>query len=349
MSVARYSYINAKIRARNAELLSEEQWNALLGARDMLAALRVLDGTGYADLVRDFGADTTAHQIERALQEDFNQVFQEITNDTPEAIHHMLIWIQRKYQKENIKTLIRLRATESNRAMAERLLIPISPFTMETLLTLYEASDLRILASNIPDPFFKKLLEEITPAYEETDDLMVLEHTLDTTVLEHLYKEAAGLSGIDQDRTIALVGVEIDLINLMTSLRSHILGLSHERAQELLLPVEYELTLDLARNAIEVQSLEEAVEILQTSRYVKLVKNAWEAYELYQSLRVFEQVFHKYLRKTSRENMLGDPFHFGVILGYLNLKWYETMNLKALMHGKADHLDPNLIRRTLIL
>jgi vacuolar-type H+-ATPase subunit C/Vma6 len=47
--------------------------------------------------------------------------------------------------------------------------------------------------------------------------------------------------------------------------------------------------------------------------------------------------------------MLGFPFHFGVVLGFLNLKWFETLNLKAVMHGKAEKIDPSIIRRTLIL
>ncbi|MDO8055987.1 MAG: V-type ATPase subunit, partial [Candidatus Hermodarchaeota archaeon] len=182
MSVARYSYINAKIRARNSELLSNEQWNALLGARDMFAALRILDGTGYADLVREFDADTSSMEIERTLQGDFSTVFQEITRDAPEAVQSMLIWVQRKYQKENLKTLLRLHAGEADRNMAERLLIPIEPFTIELLLTLYDSADLHQLAKNIPDDFFKGVVGEAVKAYEETKDLMVLEHAIDTAV-----------------------------------------------------------------------------------------------------------------------------------------------------------------------
>jgi len=349
MSVARYSYINAKIRARNSELLSNEQWNALLGARDMFAALRILDGTGYADLVREFDADTSSMEIERTLQGDFSTVFQEITRDAPEAVQSMLIWVQRKYQKENLKTLLRLHAGEADRNMAERLLIPIEPFTIELLLTLYDSADLHQLAKNIPDDFFKGVVGEAVKAYEETKDLMVLEHAIDTAVYENLFSKAQSLGGTDRMHTERLIGVEIDMINMLTALRSHLLQLDKTTAKDLLLRKEFQLKRQVAEQAIDARTLEDAVDHLAVGHYAKFVKNAWEAYQLRESLRVFEHAFQSQILQASQEAMLGDPFHFGVILGYLNRKWFEIMNLKALMHGKSEKLDPNVIRRTLIL
>ena len=349
MSVARYSYINAKIRARNAELLSNEQWDAMLGARDMFAALRILDGTGYSDLVREFNADTSPMVIERALQGDFNTVFQEISRDAPESVHSMLIWVQRKYQKENLKTLLRLHAGEADRSMAERVLIPIEPFTVEFLLTLYDSTDLHQLAANIPDEFFKRVIGEAVTVYEETKDLMMLEHAIDAEVYENLFGKAETLSGTDRMHTLKLIGVEVDMINMLTTLRSHLLQLDKTTAKDLLLSKEFHLKREVAQQAIDAPTLEDAVNLLAVGHYAKFVRNAWEAYELRESLRVFEHAFQTQIFKASREAMLGDPFHFGVILGYLNRKWFEIVNLKALMHGKAEKLDPNMIHRTLIL
>jgi V/A-type H+-transporting ATPase subunit C len=349
MAVARYSYINAKIRARKAELLTEEQWDALLGARDMQAALRILDGTGYSDLVRELEANITADQLERILQEDFNNVLQEILIDAPEAAQKILIWVQRKYQKETIKGLIRLKAAGANREMAEQLLIPIEPFTSETLLTLYDAGDMSLLAQNLPIHFFKKLLEDALPAYEETEDLMGLEQVIDAAVFENLYKQTHTLSGKDFDHTEKLVGLEVDLINVLIGLRSHLLGLNKDQTKAMLLARNERKSYDLAYSAIDARTFEEAVELFTTGRFTRLMQRAMEAYEQYQTLQVFEHAFHQAIFQASRETMLGDPFNFGVVLGYLNLKWYETMNLKALIHGKAENLDPNIIRRTLIL
>jgi ATP synthase A1 C subunit len=349
MAVARYSYINAKIRARKAELLTTDQWDALLGARDMQAALRILDGTGYSELIRELDAETTADQLEHILQEDFNQVLQEIIVDAPEASHKILVWVQRKYQKETIKALIRLRVADATQEMADRLLIPIDPFTKETLLTLFNTGDLKILAHNLPDPFFKKILEGALPMYEETNNLMELEQSIDSVVYENLYVQANALSGKDRTHTEKLVGLEIDLINVLISLRSHLLGLPKQRAKTMLLAKNVRKSNDLAQNAIDARSFEEAVESLTIDRYQKLMQRAWEAYEQYQTLQVFEHAFHREIYKASRETMLGDPFNFGVVLGYLNLKWYETMNLKALMHGKSENLESNIIHRALIL
>lgn len=349
MAVARYSYINAKIRARKAELLTEDQWNALLGARDMQAALRILDGTGYAEMIRELDPEITADQLERILQEDFNKALQEITIDAPDAAKDILIWVQRKYQKEIVKGLIRLRFADADRDMAERLLVPIEPFTMESLLSLFDAGDLNLLVRNLPDSFFKKILEEALPHYEEHKDLMALEQTIDSVVFENLYTQAQKLTGKDRTHTEKLVGLEIDLINILISLRSHLLKLPKEEAKAMLLAAKERKSNDLAQSAIDTRSFEEAGETLTTGRYKQMMQRAWEAYEQYNTLQVFEHAFHQEIYKASRETMLGDPFNFGVLIGYLNLKWYETMNLKALMHGKAEKLESNIIRRALIL
>jgi V/A-type H+-transporting ATPase subunit C len=88
---------------------------------------------------------------------------------------------------------------------------------------------------------------------------------------------------------------------------------------------------------------------LQESSYGPLIARSWEAYELHQTLYTFEHSFLEQIRSDSIDALLGYPFHFGIVLGYLNLKWFEIVNLKALMNGKADQIDPNVIRRVLIM
>jgi vacuolar-type H+-ATPase subunit C/Vma6 len=349
MCAARYSYINAKLRAHLAEILAKEQWDALLGARDMLAAIRVLDATAYSDLVKDFTANTSPQEVEHVLQDDFNHALTEIIEDAPGATQRLMVWIARKFQKEIVKTLLRLKTTKADEATANRLLLPLNPFTMPVLRGLLEAADLRLFAARLPDPLFRQLVEESLPRYEESHELLHLEQPLDRVVFQNLQKEAQRLKGLDRQVTLQLVGLETDLINLSITLRSRFLRMPLPEAKQLLLEAEYELPRILCEDAIQAQTLEESVRLLKNSRYGTLVTQAWEAYEHYHTLRAFEQGFHQRIRTASRDAMLGFPFHFGVLLGYLNLKWYETLNLKALINGKSEGLDAPTIRRALIL
>ncbi len=348
MSVARYSYINAKIRSMKADILTSEQWDALIGARDMFAALRVLDSTSYSHLVQDMDETTSPIAVERVLQTDFNNILIEIQNDIPTATQQLMTWITRKFQKEVVKSVLRLFASNSDQTTAERLLIPIDPFTLNRLLSLLESKDLHSLALQIPDQFFQSEILKALPRYEETGDLFVLEHTLDISVIQNLYKNVQQLEGQDHEMTAKLIGTEIDLMNLMITLRTHFLGFSSTEAEDLLIKATFRLPLDLCRRALLSRNFEERVQTFKGSNYRDLISQSWEAFEQYQSLAVFEHNFHKQIRSDSAEAMLGYPFHFGIVLGFLNLKWYETLNLKAVMNGKADQLDPNIIRRALI-
>ena len=99
MSVGKYSFINAKIRALKADILSLDQWDALIGARDMQAALRILDTTRYANLMKDFDATTSPLKVEQALRKDFTRVLVELFDDAPTSTHNMMVWISRKFLK----------------------------------------------------------------------------------------------------------------------------------------------------------------------------------------------------------------------------------------------------------
>ncbi|MHA2405531.1 MAG: V-type ATPase subunit, partial [Candidatus Hermodarchaeia archaeon] len=182
MSVARYSFINAKIRSMKADILTPDQWDALIGARDMFGALRVLDSTSYAQLVQDMGETTSPIEVERVLQSDFNKVLIEINNDIPTANQTLMTWITRKFQKEVVKSLLRLFTSKSDPTTAERLLVPLEPFSSNQLMTLLEAKDLRSMVSEIPELFLKNEIEKALPQYEDTENLFILEHTLDTTI-----------------------------------------------------------------------------------------------------------------------------------------------------------------------
>lgn len=349
MSVARYSFINAKIRSMKADILTSEQWDALIGARNMLAALRILDATGYAELVQDLGETTSPIEIERVLQTDFNKVLFEIQSDIPTDSQTLMSWITKKYQKEVVKSILRLFTSKSDQETAERLFVPIKPFTTERLLSFLELKDLQTLAAQIPDQYFQNLIKITIPQYEETGDLYIIEQTLDSQVIQSLHKEIQQIEGLDHEIAAKIVGTETDLINLMITLRTHFLGTPSDEVEKLLVDAVYRLPLDLCHRALMARNFEERVQILQRSYYKDLIAQSWEAYQQFQSLAIFEHNFHKQIWTESYNALIGYPFHFGVVIGYLNLKWYETLNLKALMNGKADQLEPHIIRRALIL
>jgi len=349
MSVARYSYINAKIRGFKSDMLTPEQWDALLGARDMYAALRVLDATSYGEIAKDFDESATPLEVEQALKLDFNRVLSEIQSDAPKSMQSIMNWITRKFQREVVKPILRLYVTEKDQSLVERLLVPIEPFTTRVLLDLLNSKDLNEFVSKIPDQYFRRLIESLIPQYEETGRLVTVEQTIDANILENLHSEAGKLKGQDQEVTSKLTGVEIDLVNFMTSLRTHFLGISPTDAETLLLNAEFRLPRALCKEALHARSFEERVKKLQESPYKTMISQAWEVYQQYESLYSFEHTFHKQIRTDSSDALLGYPFHFGIVLGFLNLKWYETLNLKAIMNGKADQLEPNIIQRALIL
>ncbi|MFX1508808.1 MAG: V-type ATPase subunit [Promethearchaeota archaeon] len=349
MSVARYSFINAKIRGYKADMLTSEHWDALLGARDMYAALRVLDTTSYADIVKDFDETATPQEVEQALQLDFNRVLSEIRTDVPKSAQTLMNWITRKFQREVVKPILRLFVTEKDASLAERLLVPVDPFTTTVLLDLLSAKDLNEFIDKIPDRYFRNIIRDNLPKYEETSRLVIIEQAIDADILNNLYLEAQKLKGLDKDVTSKLAGVEIDLVNLMITLRTHFLGIEQADAEALLLDAEYRLSRNLCKEALAARSFEERVRKLQESVYGSMIAKSWEAYELHQTLYTFEHTFHEQIRRDSTDALLGYPFHLGIVLGYLNLKWYEIVNLKAVMNGKADQIDPNIIRRVLIL
>ncbi|MFW9832173.1 MAG: V-type ATPase subunit, partial [Candidatus Thorarchaeota archaeon] len=210
MSVARYSFINAKIRGFKADMLTQDHWDGLLGARDMYAALRVLDATSYSEIIKDFDETASPREVEQALRADFNRVLWEIHADVPKPAQPLMNWITRKFQREIVKPLLRLYVTEKDHSLVERLLVPIAPFSLEILQGLINSKDLNDLVSKIPDRYFKDLIQNLLPSFEETGRLVTIEQTIDADVLQNLYKESQKQDGLDKESSTKLAGVEID-------------------------------------------------------------------------------------------------------------------------------------------
>ena len=69
------------------------------------------------------------------------------------------------------------------------------------------------------------------------------------------------------------------------------------------------------------------------------------------SLTTFEKILNKGIIKTSlRMIKRHTPYYnIGLILAYLNLKWFEVRNLIAIIRGSEAGISPEKVKKTLIL
>ena len=69
------------------------------------------------------------------------------------------------------------------------------------------------------------------------------------------------------------------------------------------------------------------------------------------SLTIFETILDKGIIKTSLKMIkrYTPYFNLGLILAYLNLKWFEIRNLRAIIRGTEARISPEKVKKTLIL
>jgi vacuolar-type H+-ATPase subunit C/Vma6 len=145
-------------------------------------------------------------------------------------------------------------------------------------------------------------------------------------------------------------------MNIRVILRLQEAGISQDQAREYLIPIsevfgqkglEGAMQAKDARSTIE--QLLEAAKVGLARDHQQLLKDLIIEYETHKSLSHLETVLDRGLLKTSLRMLKRYTpfFNIGVILAFLNLKWFELRNLRIIIRGAEGKMP--LARTTELL
>lgn len=342
----RYAPAVALTGALKSFILTPSQYEAILRIKDPYKVLTMLEETVYKQAVsRAFDKTLTIENIERALLIHYYDTFNKILTATPSYVKPLLNAILGRHEATCLKTLIRLLAQNVDPEEAFKIIVPVGRYTADVCKIILDTRDL----SKIVDFLDDRLKEVILPYFYMTfskkiGSTLPVEMSMDRYVMSRIWSEAQKLKGYDRKIAEHLIGVEIDAINIMTVLRIKNIGVDIGNIRNLIIPAYCKITNDTLIKMYVAPSIPKAMDILMESYYGKIILPGRE-----KTLFEVEVSLKRHIAKESARVFQGDRFHVGILIGFLNLKFYEVNDLITIINGKIREIPEEDIKKALIL
>jgi vacuolar-type H+-ATPase subunit C/Vma6 len=357
---ADFVYGNTRLRARKAELLDADEYEALLG-RDLEGIFEALAGTAYRpeiEAVLAVSGDRRA--LHEALRRHLARALAEQRRFYDGRAGELLDLLLSRFDLHNLLALLRGRVREQP---PEQILANIFPLGQLGDAAAHEiarqpetarAVDL-LVSWRLPDPDTARALAGAWPEYERTEDLRALEHALRARHALRLEQDLHA-AGPDAEPLRELVAREHDAVNLLIVLRLRF-ALQLDELSEL--PTAPAAGRFLAGGRIDFEALETALRQPTRAEAVsKLVEAArredWRAPleriaaggDLPTLQRELEA---SRVRWAVGLFLRGDPLGLDIPIAYMVAKENEVRNLRLLGEGAAGGLPAAAVRAQLII
>ncbi|MDI9619942.1 MAG: V-type ATPase subunit [Candidatus Nezhaarchaeota archaeon] len=339
MKASEYAYGVARVRAKRAFMLKVEDYEALLRAPAFHQALAQLQPV--SDLARDAPQTSDPRGLERHLSDRFLEILRSVSKTVKGDARLFLEAAFSKYEYETLKALLKAKFMGLSEEETWSIAPPMGIFSGPLYSSMVSARGVEQAVELIPQGELKAVVKEALKDAAELKTPLPLETRLDKWFYLKLWGLAKKLRGSDGEWATHLVGVEVDVKNIMVLLRGKELNLQPAALDGMFLPISYKLQLDLS--SLAPQPLPAVLQALYPTYYGAAVSPlAKDSREVERNLQILwvnenESVFLHY------------PFTVGSIYAYANLKHLELKDLRALLLSKllgvpAERVAPLMVR-----
>jgi len=297
--------------------------------------------------------------IENVLLKNYIKTCEVIKNYSPKNIQFLLSAILKKFETNNIKAILRAKWAGISVSEAMRLITPVGKMDEIRCINIFETAESVIdIIEHLSDLEYGPVLKEALRDNKETEGLQYIEAFLDNYVYKEMYKAVGKLKGRDKKIAETVLGIEIDSKNIKIILRSMSLKIEKDQIKRYLLPTSQILSEKELETAIETNDIQSFIESLLTVAklgnardYQYMLIELLREYKAFQSLSSLEVVLDRNLLKTSLRMLkrYTPYFNIGLILAFLNAKWFEVRNLRVILRGTEGNIHPDKIMKLLIL
>jgi V/A-type H+-transporting ATPase subunit C len=328
-----YSNVLVKVGVESSRLLSKEKLKRLIECKSLEELASELKDTVYGDKLSKVTLPYASKIFERAFRESLIEVSTKIVQNSPETISSFIKTYLLKFEIENIKTILRAASVGlPYDEISQKLYLPVEVFLkrQDILLKAAMAIHVKSVVDNFKNTIYGPLLISGLQKYEETGSTKYFDILLDRMFYEHFGEKFKGLPKKEQEIAFFYVSREIDRFNILTILRTKILGYDPNWVRLTISRNFYNVTEETIEALLLADNFESALSIIQQSYYKNFVATAETPEE---SISEAEKAFRKDLFEHAKKTIVGDPFNVGTPLAFLVRKEIELDNLTAISLG----------------
>ncbi|NJE05600.1 V-type ATP synthase subunit C [Thermococcus sp. M36] len=325
-----YSYPNARIKAMEAKLLSEQRFNELAESRTLQNFVVGLEDTDYKDYLSDVSGYTLG-EIERALEKALAGTYELMVKILPKRVSPFFKLMLEEWDVRNVANVVKAKLSGEPASdyvieigsMLPKVRAMADAKTMEEILVILEGTPYE-------EPYQRLILGEISAKEFETE------------LYRMHYGKLLGyaLSKKDDERIILeeFVRLRIDRINLLTVLRAKAAGMPAEAIRPLLIPGG---TVKL-EPLMHVEDLSMALAELDSTKYGKVIRDVRD--EVERDLSALERALERHILERLNELNRFYPLSVAAPLSYILQKEREVRKLRAIAKLIEDGVHPERIK-----
>ncbi len=346
----KYAFINAKLRARISNIISDDLLSQMAKARSLPEAMRLLHDTNFQILEEVYTRTGDLKLAELELYKKEIELYHEIERYISGNVLEFVKGLTRKYEVENLKAALRL---WFDRVIRKR---NIEPFTgylyrekihydlhVDQIINVDSIETIVEVLANTP---YAKIIKENASQLEVTRHLFPIEIALDKYFYKQLYDKAKKLDRMDFDIVKRMLGVEIDMENISWLVRFRdFYKMTMDQSIANMIPYGHHLDKKALEEAFSSGDSTEILRGLISKKYAALssmlvVQSSDNQSKLVLLSRLLDQVILYEVKKIKG----GYPFTIGIVMAYFVLKKNEIRKVMTILNAKYYNIEEERIK-----
>lgn len=349
-SDSNYAYLNARLRGMKSHLFKADALERMLLTGSADSIIRILEDSDYGvDMAESLTIYSRSRAIEEAISRNLVRSYGKMLSFATGQTRDLLEILLGRWDIYNIKTILRGIHSGSGPARILENVVPAGRLEGPSLEELANQPEVKALADMLATwnvDYFQPILRNLK-RYIRSGDISRLEYELDSFYFQ---KSLGGMKRRDSNhqQIKSVIETEIDIINVMTTLRLVSEGIGIEKGGTLFLThgaLDMKFLLDLLKCEKPVDILER----LERTRYAYAVEKGILLFGETGKISIIERFLEEILiRKCVKMFYRGDPLGISIAIGYIWLKYNEFINIRLISGGLAFGMPVNAIRQELV-
>ncbi|MEM2838665.1 MAG: ATP synthase A1 subunit C [Thermoplasmata archaeon] len=343
-----YPYVCARVKAKKSFLLSKDAYHRMLGM-DLSEIGRYLGETQYRDEMAALsGKYSGATLIEIGISQNLAKTYSDVISYAGGHLKEIIAEYLHRWDIYNIKTIIRGKVTKAPIEEIREILIQAGSLKPELINQLIQASSNEEILEALRKQSVVYVDEELFRNALTTGKLAALEDALDKEYYLSLLKSIKETT-VAEKRLSDFIRREIDIVNLKVLFKLKIEGAVGESMSQYFIPGGMEFKSDRLAKLAAASSTKEIIDDIRQSSYSEYILPELEEFEEKKDVSSLLRAMDKALIEISDKFSHLYPLSVLPVLDYVLRKKTEVDNIRIIARGKESGLDPELIKKLLVL
>lgn len=343
-----YAYATARVKAKKAQLLTKDNYPKLM-MMDLNEIGRFMGETQYKVEMTELGSKYSGvNLIELGTSMNLARVYRTIIGFCDGDLKTILAAYLRRWDYLNLKTILRGKFSNATLEEIQEDLVPAGNLSEEYLLSLVAMDSPREILDAVRKKQDIDIPEDIMASFEKGGNLAPIEDYLDKLYYDKL-REAVKPKGKPRMLFLRYVEREIDIVNLRTLLKLKQAGVPSDKIRPYFIEGGSELKIQELNRLSAAENFDQMLDDLSKLSFYENIKEGLETVKATGSLNDVMLSLQRYQADQAEKFSHLYPLSVLPIIDFVIRKKIEVDNIRIIARGKATGMDPESIKKLLVI